>query len=144
MFSTTSGYFGFSKGLVVPGLLQLHPSTLLRQLTFDKCHILYTQKGNKQADGTKTIISCNFPTQLNSLSPYQAFYIFTSGPFSYKLNCRRGCNVSDFFLQKEMLFTWNHFCLFCSKLYKMQYQVSNNNDTRLTSFRLNVIKCDFY
>ncbi|CAC5417813.1 unnamed protein product [Mytilus coruscus] len=55
----------------------------------------YILMGNKRADGTKTIISCDFPTQLISLSPYQAFYMFTSGPFSYKLNCRRGCSKID-------------------------------------------------
>ncbi|XP_052072765.1 uncharacterized protein LOC127710848 [Mytilus californianus] len=55
----------------------------------------YILMGTEQADGTKTIISCDFPTHLGSLSPYQAFYMFTSGPFSYKLNCRRGCNKID-------------------------------------------------
>ncbi|VDI58921.1 Hypothetical predicted protein, partial [Mytilus galloprovincialis] len=48
--------------------------------------------GTKKADGTKTIGSCEFISQLDNLSAYQTFYLFTRGSYSYNRNCRR-CKI---------------------------------------------------
>ncbi|XP_076105714.1 metalloproteinase inhibitor 2-like [Mytilus galloprovincialis] len=51
----------------------------------------YILMGEKKPDGTKTIASCDFISQLNNLSPYQSFYLFANGSYSYRRNCNQGC-----------------------------------------------------
>ncbi|XP_063447983.1 uncharacterized protein LOC134727533 [Mytilus trossulus] len=53
----------------------------------------YIVTGRKRSDGMKETDSCSFISQLNNLSPYQSFYLFTRGSFSYNRNCRRGCKI---------------------------------------------------
>ncbi|XP_052075371.1 tissue inhibitor of metalloproteinase-like [Mytilus californianus] len=41
--------------------------------------------------GDRRIGLCDFIRELSSLSPYQTFYLFTGGPYSYNFNCKRRC-----------------------------------------------------
>ncbi|XP_063419266.1 metalloproteinase inhibitor 3-like [Mytilus trossulus] len=61
------------------------------RFTVGKSHILM---GAKKPDGTKTIALCDFMTQLSNMSPYQTFYLFTKGAYSYRNNCGFGCKTS--------------------------------------------------
>ncbi|CAC5417812.1 unnamed protein product [Mytilus coruscus] len=54
---------------------------------------LYIIMGRTRDDLRKTIFACNRPEELDSLTPYQAFYMFTSGPYSYNVNCEKGCQA---------------------------------------------------
>ncbi|XP_052072520.1 metalloproteinase inhibitor 4-like [Mytilus californianus] len=54
----------------------------------------YILMGAKKPDGTKTIASCDFISQLSNLSPYQSFYLFTRGSYSYRRNCKKRCKIS--------------------------------------------------
>ncbi|XP_052072517.1 metalloproteinase inhibitor 2-like [Mytilus californianus] len=53
----------------------------------------YIVMGRTRSDGMKETDSCRFISQLNSLSPYQSFYLFTRGSYSYNRNCRRRCKI---------------------------------------------------
>ncbi|XP_071179670.1 metalloproteinase inhibitor 3-like [Mytilus edulis] len=60
------------------------------RLTVGKSLILM---GTKQADGTKRIGLCDFVSQLDNLTPYQTFYLFTRCSYSYHRNCRMSCKI---------------------------------------------------
>ncbi|VDI72155.1 Hypothetical predicted protein [Mytilus galloprovincialis] len=53
----------------------------------------YILTGKKRSDGIRETDSCDFISQLNNLSPYQSFYLFTRGSYSYNRNCRRKCKI---------------------------------------------------
>ncbi|VDI43994.1 metalloproteinase inhibitor 3 [Mytilus galloprovincialis] len=50
--------------------------------------------GGRINNSVKKIGSCDFIRELSDLSPFQTFYLFSGGPYSYNFNCKRRCTVS--------------------------------------------------